>query len=103
MARIELVAKGGDADLARKMLAFAAERMMEAEVQVLTGAVHGARGPAGRQIQRNGYREQSRETRAGQIIRRADQFAREFCYFHAKIGTRSDRRHRFGHKHGIGS
>ena len=42
MALIELVEKGADADLVREMLAFAAERMMEAEVQVLTGAAHGA-------------------------------------------------------------
>ena len=67
MALIELVEKGADADLVREMLAFAAERMMEAEVQVLTGAAHGARDPAGRQVQRNGYRERSWETRAGHI------------------------------------
>jgi len=67
MALIELVEKGADADLVREMLAFAAERMMEAEVQALTGAPHGARDPAGRQVQRNGYRERSWETRAGHI------------------------------------
>ena len=50
MALIELVEKGADADLVREMLAFAAERMMEAEVQVLTGAAHGARDPAGRPL-----------------------------------------------------
>ena len=59
MALIELVEKGADADLVREMLAFAAERMMEAEVQALTGAPHGARDPSGRQVQRNGYRERS--------------------------------------------
>jgi transposase-like protein len=67
MALIELVEKGADADLVREMLAFAAERMMEAEVQALTGAPHGARDPSGRQVQRNGYRERSWETRAGHI------------------------------------
>lgn len=67
MALIELVEKGADADLVREMLAFAAERMMEAEVQALTGAPHGARDPAVRQVQRNGYRERSWETRAGHI------------------------------------
>ncbi|MBZ9646607.1 transposase, partial [Sphingobium sp. 3R8] len=67
MALIELVEKGADADLVREMLAFAAERMMEAEVQVMTGAAHGARDPAGRQVQSNGYRERSWETRAGHI------------------------------------
>ncbi|MFC3429066.1 MULTISPECIES: IS256 family transposase [Sphingobium] len=67
MALIELVEKGADADLVREMLAFAAERMMETEVQALTGAPHGARDPSGRQVQRNGYRERSWETRAGHI------------------------------------
>jgi len=67
MALIELVEKGADADLVREMLAFAAERMMEAEVQGLTGAAHGARDPLGRQVQRNGYRERAWETRAGHI------------------------------------
>jgi putative transposase len=67
MALIELVEKGADADLVREMLAFAAERMMEAEVEGLAGAAHGARDPAGRQVQRNGYRERAWETRAGHI------------------------------------
>lgn len=40
---------------------------MEAKVQALTGAEHGARDPAGRQVQRNGYLEHSRETRARHI------------------------------------
>jgi putative transposase len=66
MALIELVEKGADADLVREMLAFAAERMMDAEVSVLTGAGHGVRDP-GRQVQRNGYRERTWDTRAGTI------------------------------------
>lgn len=40
---------------------------MEAEVQALTCAAHGARDPAGRQVQRKGYREPAWETRAGHI------------------------------------
>jgi putative transposase len=43
MALLELVEKAADADLVREMLAFAAERIMEAEVEVLTGAAKGAR------------------------------------------------------------
>ena len=36
MALIELIEKGADTDLVREMLAFAAERLMEAEVDVRT-------------------------------------------------------------------
>jgi putative transposase len=66
MALIELVEKSADTDLVRAMLAFAAERLMEAEVEARTGAAHGARDP-GRQVQRNGYRERAWDTRAGRI------------------------------------
>jgi transposase-like protein len=66
MALIELVEKSADIDLVRAMLAFAAERLMEAEVEARTGAAHGARDP-GRQVQRNGYRERAWDTRAGRI------------------------------------
>jgi transposase-like protein len=66
MALIELVEKGADADLVRQMLAFAAERLMESEVEARTGASHGERTEA-RLAQRNGYRERAWETRAGRI------------------------------------
>jgi transposase-like protein len=66
MALLELIEKSADADLVREMLGFAAERLMEAEVQAHTGAAHGARDPA-RQVQRNGYRGRVWETRAGRI------------------------------------
>jgi len=39
----ELVEKGSDADLLREMIAFIAGRMMELEVEGLTGAGHGER------------------------------------------------------------
>jgi putative transposase len=66
MALIELVEKSADSDLVRAMLAFAAERLMEAEVEARTGAAHGVRD-SGRQVQRNGYRERAWDTRAGRI------------------------------------
>ena len=64
MALLELVEKGADADLVREMLAFAAERVMEAEVAA--GAAKGARTPL-REAHRNGYRERDWDTRAGRV------------------------------------
>src|SRR5687767_1008181 len=66
MALIELLEKGADADLVRELLAFAAERMMELEVEAKTGAPAAARNPD-RLTHRNGYRERAWETRAGRI------------------------------------
>ncbi|SMX43871.1 Transposase, Mutator family [Maliponia aquimaris] len=66
MALIELVEQRADGDLVREMLAFAAERIMEAEVEVRTGATKGTRSPL-REVQRNGYRERDWDTRAGRI------------------------------------
>ena len=66
MALLDLIEKGADADLVREMLAFAAERMMELEVEARTGAPAGQRSPD-RLNQRNGYRERAWDTRAGRI------------------------------------
>ena len=63
---MELVEKSADEDLVRDMLAYAAERLMEMEVEAATGAPKGTRTPA-RTTQRNGYRERGWETRAGRI------------------------------------
>ena len=66
MTLIELVEKEADGDLVREMLAFAAERIIEAEVEARTGAAKGARTPM-REVQRNGYRDRDWDTRAGRI------------------------------------
>ncbi|MBR9840514.1 MAG: IS256 family transposase [Rhodobacteraceae bacterium] len=66
MALMELVEKQADGDLVREMLAFAAERIMEAEIEARTGAAKGTRSPM-REAQRNGYRERDWDTRAGRI------------------------------------
>src|SRR4051794_40917341 len=66
MALLELIEKRADTDLVREMLAFAAARVMDLEVETLTGAPAGARSPE-RLNQRNGYRERAWDTRAGRI------------------------------------
>ena len=66
MALIELIEQGADIDLVREMLAFAAERMMDLEIEARTGAPAGTRSPE-RLNHRNGYRERGWDTRAGRI------------------------------------
>jgi putative transposase len=66
MALLELVEQEADADLVREMLAFAAERMMDLEIEAKTGAPVGSRSPE-RLNHRNGYRERAWDTRAGRI------------------------------------
>ena len=47
MTLLELVEQQADGDLVREMLAFAAERIMEAEGEARTGAANGTRVRAG--------------------------------------------------------
>src|ERR671922_1708896 len=61
-----LVEKTPDADLLREMIGFAAQRLMELEVEGLAGAPYGEKSSE-RLAQRNGYRDRAWETRAGTV------------------------------------
>ncbi|MGY4601520.1 transposase-like protein [Bradyrhizobium sp. GM22.5] len=52
--------------LLREMIGFAAQRLMELEVEIQTGAGYGEKNPE-RLAQRNGYRDRIWETRAGAV------------------------------------
>src|SRR6267143_1574281 len=74
-----LLEKSSDADLLREMVGFAAQRLMELEVESLTGAAHGERSPD-RINYRNGYRDRIWETRAGAVELRIPKL-RKSSYF----------------------
>src|SRR5271169_276148 len=82
----ELLEKGSDATFLREMIGFAAQRLMELDVQGLTGASHGERS-ADRLTQRNGYRDRDWETRAGTVELRIPKLRRG-SYFPAFLEPR---------------
>jgi putative transposase len=62
----ELLEKTADPDFLREMIGFTAQRLMELEVEIRTGAAHDTRDPD-RLTHRNGYRAREWETRAGTV------------------------------------
>ncbi len=66
MALQALVEKTSDAELLREMVGFAAQRLMDLEVEALTGASYRERSEE-RTNHRNGYRGRRWETRAGTV------------------------------------
>jgi transposase-like protein len=81
-----LLEKSSDADLLREMIGFTAQRLMELEVEGLTGAAHGERSPE-RLTHRNGYRDRPWETRAGTVELRIPKL-RKGSYFPAFLEPR---------------
>jgi transposase-like protein len=74
-----LIEKSPDADLLREMIGFGAQRLMELEVEGLTGAAYGEKS-LGRLAQRNGYRDRSWETRAGTVELRIPKLRKGFYF-----------------------
>jgi transposase-like protein len=72
--------------LLREMVGFAAQRLMELEVESLTGAAHRERNPE-RINHRNGYRDRMCETRAGAVELRIPKL-RKSGYFPAFLEPR---------------
>jgi putative transposase len=62
----ELLEKTANTDFLREMIGFTAQRLMELEVETLTGAAHGSRS-VDRLTHRNGYRGREWDTRAGTV------------------------------------
>jgi putative transposase len=62
----DLAEKGADVDFVREMLHFAAQRLMEIDVEALCGASYGDRANP-RENSRNGYRDRAWETRSGTV------------------------------------
>ena len=62
----ELLEKNKDEDLLREMIGYTAQRLMDVEVEDLTGAATGVSGPRGLN-ERNGYGDCSWEKREGTV------------------------------------
>ncbi len=63
----ERLEKTADTEFLREMIDFTAQRLMELEVETLTGSAHGSRSSADRLTHRNGYRGREWDTRAGTV------------------------------------
>jgi putative transposase len=85
-----LLEKSSDAELLREMVGFAAQRLMELEIESATGAAHGERSPD-RINHRNGYRDRMWETRAGAIELRIPKL-RKGSYFPGFLEPRRSRK-----------
>lgn len=86
MTLLEQLASSTDTDVLKDMVRFAAQRLMELEVDSLCRASHGER-TAERTNRRNGYRDRAWETRAGTVDLRIPKL-RAGSYFPAFLEPR---------------
>jgi len=91
MALIELIQQDAYSDFVREMLEFAAERMMDLEIEAKPGAPGGARSPE-RFNHRNGYSGRGWNTRVGRIELA---ILRKVSYCHSFIEPRRTARRRW--------
>jgi hypothetical protein len=75
--------------VAREMIGSAAQRLMELEVEGLTGATYGEKSQD-RLVQRNGYRDRIWETRAGSVELRIPKRSRPIRLPHTRVGALDD-------------
>jgi hypothetical protein len=80
-----LLEKTTDTDFLRHMIGFSAQRLMELEVEGLTGAAPGARTPD-RLNHRNGYRDRDWETRTGTVDPHSEAAQRKHSAFRSRGG-----------------
>ena len=67
MDPLQAAVQNADAgDFLRALIGYAAQRLMDLEVEAVTGAGYGERSPE-RQTRRNGYRDRQWQTRAGAV------------------------------------
>ena len=81
------VQNADDSDFLRELIGFAAQRLMDLEVEAFTGAGYGERS-AERQTRRNGYRDRQWQTRAGAVDLQVPKL-RQGSYFpssHGRVG-----------------
>ena len=86
MALLELVQKGGAGDFLKELAETALQRLMEFEVENLTGAAKHERSES-RITHRNGYRERGLDTRLGALELRIPKL-RQGSYFPAFLEPR---------------